>query len=958
MNGEGGQENEVEELCLEEVRSPFNLSQDLLLRAKLLRLSETKHILLLTAHHIVFDGWSMGVLLQELTQIYPTRATAHPPLIKGRFGEGFPLPIQYADYAVWQRQHLQGQVLENQLNYWKQQLSGDLPVLNLPTDFPRPAVQTYNGDRINFEIPQELTQKLNKLGQQEGTTLFMTLLAAFKTLIYRYTGQEDILIGAPIANRDRAEIETLIGFFVNTLVLRTSLSNNPSFKELLRRVKETALGAYTHQDLPFEKLVEELQPERDLSYSPLFQVSFALQNGLTQTLELPELQLSLKEVDTKTAKFDLTLFLEESAQGLIGSFEYNTDLFKSSTIERIIGHFQALLTGIVDNPEASISTLPLLTATEQHQLLVEWNNTYVDYPQDKCIHQLFEAQVEKTPDAVAVVFEDVQTRDLAPLTYKELNHQANQLARYLQKLGVKADSLVGICVERSLEMLIGILGILKAGAAYVPLDPAYPQERLAFILEDTQAAVLLTQQQFVETFNKNSLEKNQTKIICLDTDWHLINSENQDNCTSNVNSNNLAYVIYTSGSTGKPKGVAIKHRNTATLLHWAKSVFTSAELTGVLASTSICFDLSVFELFVPLSWGGRVILTENALHLPSLSNAEQVTLINTVPSAIAQLLQTNSIPASVTTINLAGEALPPQLVQQLYQLPTIERVFNLYGPSEDTTYSTYTLLERDAKSITIGRAIANTQVYILDNNLQPVPVGIPGELHIGGDGLAKGYLNRPELTEEKFIDNPFGDATSTKIYKTGDLVRYLPDGNIEYLGRIDYQVKIRGFRIELGEIESVINQYSAVQQAVVVAREDQPGDKRLIAYLVGNNQDLQVADLRAFLKDKLPEYMIPSAFVMLESFPLTPNGKIDRKALPAHNLSKLDLQTNFVAPRTLAEEKLAEIWSQVLGVAEVGIYDNFFELGGHSLLATQIIAQIRSAFQVDLPLRSLFKSPT
>jgi amino acid adenylation domain-containing protein len=937
-------EAEIENLCLKEARSPFDLSQAPLLRGTLLRLSQTEYKLFLTAHHIIFDGWSLGILIQELSSLYAE--TVHEPSLHKK------PKIQYADYAVWQRNWLQGEILHKQLAYWKQQLSGDLPVLNLPADYPRPAVQTYNGARISFEIPQELTQKLNKLSQQEGTTLFMTLLAAFKTLIYRYTGQEDILIGAPIANRDRAEIENLIGFFVNTLVLRTSLSNNPSFKELLRRVRETALSAYAHQELPFEKLVEKLHPERDLSYSPLFQVSFALQNGLTQTLELPELQLNLKEVDTKTAKFDLTLFLEETAQGLIGSFEYNTDLFKSSTIERLIGHFQTLLTGIVANPEASISTLPLLTANEQHQLLVEWNNTYVDYPQDKCIHQLFEAQVEKTPDAVAVIFENKQ------VTYKELNYQANKLAKYLQTLGVKPESLVGICIERSPQMVVAILGILKAGAAYVPLDPAYPQERLAFMLEDTQATVLLTQQQFVETFYETSLQENKTKIICLDTDWHLIESANQDNCISNVNSNNLAYVIYTSGSTGLPKGVTIKHRNAAILLHWAQSVFTSAELTGVLASTSICFDLSVFELFVPLSWGGTVILAETALHLPSLPSAEQVTLINTVPSAIAQLLQTNSIPASVSTINLAGEALPPQLVQQLYQLPTIERVFNLYGPSEDTTYSTYTLLERDARFITIGRPIAKTQVYILDSQQQLVPVGVPGEIYIGGDGLAKGYLNRAELTAEKFVAHPFIDEPAAKLYKTGDLARYLPDGNIEYIGRIDYQVKIRGFRIELGEIESVINQYSAVQQAVVVAKEYQPGDKRLIAYLVCSQKNLEVADLRTFLKDKLPEYMIPSAFVILESLPLTPNGKLDRKALPAPDFTNSELTASFVKPRTTEEKKLAEIWSQVLGVAKVGIYDNFFELGGHSLLATQLIAKVGETFQVELPLRYLFQSPT
>ncbi|BAZ30185.1 peptide synthetase [Cylindrospermum sp. NIES-4074] len=931
-------EKELEYLCLREARTPFDLQQGYLLKAKVFHVSAKEHILLLTAHHIVFDGWSMGVFIRELAEFYINKL--HIKSLSHN------LPIQYVDFAFWQRQWLQSAgIFQTQLDYWKQQLSGNLPILNLPTDFPRPAVQTFQGARQTFTVSQELTKALTELSQQEETTLFITLLTAFKTLLYRYTGEEDILVGSPIANRNRAEIENLIGFFVNTLVLRTNLKENPSFRELLSRVREVALGAYAHQDLPFEKLVEELQPNRGLSYSPLFQVSFALQNGLTQTLDLPELKLNIQEFDTKTAKFDLTLFVEKTAQGLMGTFEYNTDLFESTTISRMAAHFQTLLAGIVNHPETNISRLPILTQSEQHQLLGEWNNTHVNYPQNRCIHQLFEHQINCTPDAVAVIYQNQK------LTYRELNQKANQLAHYLQKLGVQSEDLVAICVERNLEMVVALLGILKAGAAYVPLDPAYPQERLAFILEDTQAGVLLTQQQiFVETLDA-------TKVICLDTDWHLIATENQDNCTSNVNSNNLAYIIYTSGSTGKPKGVAIEHRNTVTLLHWAQSVFTSAELTGVLASTSICFDLSVFELFVPLSWGGTVILAENALHLPSLPSAEQVTLINTVPSAIAQLLRTNSIPASVCTINLAGEALPPQLVQQLYELPKIERVFNLYGPSEDTTYSTYSLVARGAKSVTIGRPIANTQVYILDSQQQLVPVGVPGELHIGGDGLARGYLNRPELTAEKFINHSVSNQLQSRLYKTGDLARYLPDGNIEYIGRLDYQVKIRGFRIELGEIEFLLRQHPEVEQAVVVAREDQPGDKRLVAYIIPNVETLHEPSLQQALKDKLPEYMMPSAFVMLEALPLTPNGKIDRKALPAPDFTNSELKASFVEPRTAEEKLLAEIWSQVLGVAKVGIYNNFFELGGHSLLATQIIAKVREVFQVELPLRCLFESP-
>lgn len=942
-------EAEIENLCLKEARSPFDLSQAPLLRGTLLRLSQTEYKLVLTAHHIIFDGWSLGILIQELSSLYAE--TVHEPSLQKK------PKIQYADYAVWQRNWLQGEILHKQLAYWKQQLSGDLPVLNLPADYPRPAVQTYNGARISFEIPQELTQKLNKLSQQEGTTLFMTLLAAFKTLIYRYTGQEDILIGAPIANRDRAEIENLIGFFVNTLALRTSLSNNPTFKELLRRVRETALSAYAHQELPFEKLVEKLQPERDLSYSPLFQVSFALQNELTQTLELPELQLSLKEVDTKTAKFDLTLFLEETAQGLIGAFEYNTDLFKSSTIQRLIGHFQTLLTGIVANPEASISTLPLLTATEQHQLLLEWNNTGVDYPQDKCIHQLFEAQVEKTPDAVAVIFEDKQ------LTYQEVNYQANKLAKYLQTLGVKPESLVGICVERSLEMLIGILGILKAGGVYVPLEPSYPQDRLAFMLEDTQVPVLLTQ-----THLSKKLPENRAKIICLDTDWQSLQVEAQSPIQTlqniNLNSSNLAYIMYTSGSTGKPKGVCITHQNVVRLVKENNYACLNAEQV-FLQLAPIAFDASSFEIWGSLLNGAKLVIlppqTPSLQELAQAISKYQITTMWLTAGLFHQMVDEHIEELKQLRQLLAGgDVLSVPHVQKLLQAAPELKLINGYGPTENTTFTCcYEVTESRQliNSVPIGRAIANTQVYILDSNLQPVPIGVAGELYIGGDGLARGYFNRPDLNAEKFLQLKH---YSKRLYKTGDLARYLPDGNIEFLGRIDQQVKIRGFRIELEEIEAVLCQHPEIQQAVVTVREDQPENKLLVAYVVWdveNRENTRLVELRSFLKEKLPEYMIPATFVSLESLPLTHNGKVDKLSLPAPDTTKLELNTNFVAPRTDSEVRLSAIWAKVLGV-EVGIYDNFFELGGHSLLATQLIAKVREEFQVDLPLRSLFASPS
>jgi amino acid adenylation domain-containing protein len=933
---------EVQRLVKEESQCPFDLVQGPLLRLTLLRLGRESQILLLTIHHIISDGWSMGIFFHELSHIYTA--------FSGGESASLPkLPLQYADFAHWQKNWLQGEVLETQLEYWKQQLVGVPPLLDLPTDRPRPTVQSFRGSTQTFELSGTLTQQIKKLGSQSGTTLFMTLLAAFGTLLGRYSNQEDIVVGSPVAGRNRSEIESLIGFFVNTLVLRVDLSGNPSFRELLRRTRQVTLDAYSHQDLPFEKLVEELQPERNLSYNPLFQVMFVLQNAGSKDWEFPGLTLTPLEIESVTAKFDLTLAMEERESGLRGVLEYNSDLFDSPTITRMLGHFQTLLAGIVANPEQRVSELPLLTQAERHQLLVEWNDTQAEYPKDKCIHQLFEEQVEKTPDAVALVFDDER------LTYRELNARANQLAHCLQKFEVQSETLVGICVERSPLMVIGLLGILKAGGAYVPLDPSYPQERLALILEDAQVSLLLTQQKLIE-----GLPHFSAQVVDLDNN-ELWRKKDTENLTSKIQSDNLAYVLYTSGSTGKPKGVAVEHRSVIALLSWATEVFTTEQLAGVLASTSFCFDISVFELFAPLSCGGKIILAENVLHLPTLSAAEEVTLINTVPSAIAELVRANGIPNGVRTVNLAGEALPQRLVQIIYQQKSIEKLFNLYGPSEDTVYSTYALVKRDGeKAPPIGRPVYNTQVYILNSQLQPVPIGVSGELHIGGAGLARGYLNRPDLTAEKFIPNPFNNEPNAKLYKTGDKARYLPDGNIEFCGRIDNQVKIRGFRIELGEVEAVLGQHPAVRVCVVVvvAQSDNSENKRLVAYVVPSQETINTSELRRFLKQKLPDYMVPSAFVFLEAMPLTPNGKVDRHALLIPDSYNLSLETSFVSPRTPTEEVLATIWSNLLKLEQVGIHDNFFELGGHSLLATQVISRLRETFSVELPVRCLFEAPT
>ncbi|MEH1827041.1 MAG: amino acid adenylation domain-containing protein [Nostoc sp.] len=945
------QKTTAQKLLEQQAIEPFDLAHDALIRATLVVLSPTEQWLLVCMHHVVFDGWSIGLFVQELQALYNAYSQGQPsPLL--------PLPIQYADYAIWQRQWLVGEVLQNHLSYWEKQLANAPTFLPLPTDRPRPAVQTFNGSYHVFALSGELTQRLLQLSQQQGVTLFMTLLAAYNTLLYRYTGQEDILVGTPIAGRDRTELEGLIGFFVNTLVMRTDLVGNPSFNELLSRLRETAFGAYAHQDLPFEMLVEALQPERDLSHTPLFQVMFVLLNAPMSEIELTELSVSGLPIAITTAKFDLTLSMENTPNGLFGWWEYNTDLFDSSTIERMTGHFLTLLEAIVVNPSERISQLPILTPSEQQQLLVEWNDTQVDYPQDKCIDQLFEEQVERTPDAVAVVFDNQQ------LTYHELNCRANQLAHYLRSLGVGADVLVGICVERSLEMVVGLLGILKAGGAYVPLDPEYPQERLRFILEDAQVSVLLTQQHLFE-----KLSECQAQLISLDTNWQFISQLSQENPITDVQAINLAYVIYTSGSTGKPKGVQISHKSVSNFLSAMQQRPGITEQDTLLAVTTISFDIAALEIFLPITVGASLVIarrdvTLDGRELFDLLVKSKATIMQATPATWRLLLDSN-FQFSDLKILCGGEALPWDLVNEL--LARSASFWNLYGPTETTIWSSVCQLESSESLISIGRPINNTQIYILDQNLQPVPVGVPGELHIGGAGLAKGYLNRPELTQEKFIPNPFsgsrgageqGSRGEKRLYKTGDLARYLPDGKIEYLGRIDNQVKIRGFRIELGEIEAALSQHPHVQASCVITREDNRGDKRLVAYIVPQPQvTLTISELRSDLKSKLPDYMVPSAIVILESLPLTPNGKIDRRALPAPEPSS-ELLEKYVAPRNPIEEILSLIWQQVLKVELVGRHDNFFELGGHSLLATQLISRVRSSLKVELPLRSLFAAPT
>ncbi|HEY0015717.1 MAG TPA: amino acid adenylation domain-containing protein, partial [Longimicrobium sp.] len=918
---------EVRRRAAEDAARPFDLSAGPLFRASLLRLADEEHVLLLCMHHIVSDGWSMGVLFRELSALYGGSTPAE-------------LPVQYADYAVWQREHLRGEALERQLAWWKAQLGGAPALLELPTDHPRPAVQAYRGATVPVHVSPALLQRLEALGRREGATLYMVLLGAFQVLLGKYAGSDDVVVGSPIAGRTRSETEELIGFFVNTLVLRTDLSGDPGFREVLRRVRTATLGAYEHQDVPFERLVAELQPERSLSYAPLFQVLFALQNGEGPRLDLPGLRAHSVDADATVAKFDLSLALEADARGIHGVLEYSTALFAPATIHRMLGHLERVLEQVAADADVPLSALELLGEAERAVVLGEWNRTAAEYPADACLHQLFQAQAARTPDATALVHED------ASLTYAQLNERANRLAHHLVRRGVKPEVRVGICLERGVEMVVSILAVLKAGGTYVGLDPAYPADRLAFMLADSDVAVLLTQDELRGVLP----ERDGVQVIRLDAARDAISIEPADNPVSGASPRNLAYLIYTSGSTGVPKGVAIEHRNAAALLGWAWSVYSADELDGVLASTSICFDLSIYELFVPLSRGGRVVIVDNALALPVSAARDEVRLINTVPSAIAALLKSGGIPAGVRTVNLAGEPLKQEVVDALYALGTLEHVYDLYGPSEDTTYSTWTL-RRPGGQANIGRAIHNSQAYVLDGALRPVPVGVAGELYLGGAGVARGYLGRPSLTAERFVPDPFGADAGARMYRTGDKVRWTAEGVLQYLGRFDDQVKVRGFRIELGEIEAALRRAGAAD-CVVVARED-GGEKRLVAYAAGA---ADVDALRTSLRQSLPEYMVPAAFVVMEALPLTPNGKLDRKALPAPDFGPA--VDAYVAPRTPVEEVLAAVFAEVLQVERVGIHDGFFDLGGHSLLATRVVARVREAFGVELPLRALFDGAT
>ncbi len=943
----------AEKLAAEEAKRSFNLGAGPLLRANLLRLAPQEHVLLLNIHHIASDEASREIIVRELVALYEAFSQDKPsPLAE--------LKTQYADYAVWQRGWLKNGTLDKEIAYWRERLRGAPAVLELPTDHSRPAVQSFRGANQSLDLDPAVSESLKTLSRREGATLFMTLLAAFQVLLSRYTGQEDIVVGSPFTNRQRSEVEGLIGFFVNTVPLRADLTHDPSFRQLLLRVKESALAAYDHREVPLEKLVEELRPERNLSYNPLFQVLFAVQNSLSTVEQVAGLTLHLRDVDTGTAKFDLTCTVIPKDSGFTTSFEYNTDLFEAASIRRMIDSFHSILEAVARDPERPISQLPLLSQKERHRVLLEWNATQRDYPREKCIHQLVEAQAVASPDATAVLHQHNR------LTYRELNQRANQLAHFLRRSGVGPEVPVGVCLENSLELTIALLAVLKAGGACLALDPAYPKERLQLMLEDSGAPVLLSREGLLP-----DLASAHTERICIFAAGEFLDDESRENPEPNVTPANLAYMIYTSGSTGKPKGVMLTHGGLVNYISAAIRLYGLRPSDRLLQFSSISFDIAIEEIFPTWAAGATLVLRSGDFSLAGSdflrwARQQKITVLSVATAYWHELVHELSeshaaLPETLRLFIVGGEKAQIQALEAWRKI-TGGRVrwINTYGPTETSVIAT--AYEPPASGplpspLPIGRPIDNVRVHILDRNLQPVPVGIPGELHIGGPGVARGYLNHPDLTVEKFVSDPFSSDSGARLYKTGDLARYLEDGQIEFVGRRDFQVKIRGFRVELGEIETALGKHPAVRACIVVAREE-GNIKRLVAYVIpaaGSVAD--AAALRKFLKKQLPEYMVPADFVRLDEFPLTPNGKVDRKALPAPQPGAVS-ESGHVAATNFVEMQLVAMWEEILGRKPVGIRDNFFDLGGHSLLAVRLMRRIEHNFKRKLPLTTLFEAPT
>jgi amino acid adenylation domain-containing protein len=942
VNLRGASSEEIEVRLNEFAERPFDLRQGPILRVQLLHCADDLTILALAVHHIAVDFWSMELLVRELMTFYSETAagTAHSLA---------PPQFQFADHVLLEAEMVAGPEGKRHWDFWRQQLSGGtLPTLALPTDRPRPAIQTFNGTAYHFDPGAALVSRLREIATRQNTTLYVLMLASIFALLYRYTHQTDILVGTPALGRTRPGFETVLGYFTNPIALRAKCAGNPTFAAFLDDVNETVLTGLEHHDYPFALVVEQLQPVRDPSRSPLFQVMFVWHPAVR-----PEIPLS-GPLDFESFRsvqygspFDLMIMTSESGGSAPSIFQYNTDLFDRTTIARMAQHFVNLLHAIASDPELRLMELQLMSNEERHLLLSEWNNTAVACS-EICIHESFERQVALTPNAIALIVGELR------LTYEELDQRANQLANYLVALGVSPETIVGVCLERSEEMIVTILATLKACGAYLPLDPEYPTSRLQFYIEDSGASVLVTNGLLVDRlFNYSA------KIVRLDDDNMAIHQCPATAVGHRSTPREMAYVIYTSGSTGVPKGVVIEHRNAAALLDWAHRNFSVDERAGVLASTSICFDLSVFEMFLPLTTGGKVILVSNLAALPREHAAAEVTLINSVPSVMAEYLRAERLPDSVRTVCLAGEPLPLRVVDELYSYPGVGRVFNLYGPTEDTTYSTASIVERGtARPPSIGRPLSNKQVYVLDAERQPVPIGVTGELFIGGSGVARGYLNRPDLNAERFVSNPFVNDPDARLYRTGDLVRYASDGNIEFLGRADNQVKIRGFRIEAGEIESLLGRHPGVREVAISALGHDITEKRLVAHVVTEpSHSPTVGDLRRFLAQTLPSFMIPQDFVFIDALPRTSSGKIDRSSLPARPTDRHHVATEPVAPRNRIEEKLVEIWQQSLGVDMIGIHDNFLELGGASLQSLDIASRARKQ-GLRFPPELLFAHPT
>jgi amino acid adenylation domain-containing protein len=965
---------EVRRIAKRVSEQAFDFVRGPLVGVALVRLAEDEHLFWFLMHHIISDGWSIGVLVRELSAAYEAN-------VCGRRPELPELPIQYADFAVWQREWLQGEALGRQMKYWKEHLGDQVPVLELPTDRPRPPVQSYHGAILTHLVDFGLMGRVKELSRREGVTPYMLLLAAFKTLLHRYAGQDDIVVGTPIANRNRTEVEPLIGFFVNTLVLRTDLSGDPTFSELLGRVREVTLGAYAHQDLPFEKLVEELQPARDTSRTPLFQVMFSLQNAPMPPMKMGGVEISLSDDATTVSPFDLSFDVTERRDGLLCGLEYNTDLFDGATVRRMLKHFAVLLDAAVAEPTTRVSVLPLLTDEERHQLIVEWNETRREYPRDRCVHELFEAQAARTPGDVALVCGDER------LTYAQLNERANRLARHLRACGVGAETRVGVLLEREAWAGVALLAVLKAGGAWVALDPAYPPARLSFMLEDAGASVLVTTTRLAE-----SLPAHGARLVCLDADARHIEAQEGGDLGEVADARNLAYLVYTSGTTGQPKGILVEHRS---LVNTSLAFAAQHELTShdrLLQFASLSFDVAAEEFFGAWLAGARAVMRpahafDTIAEFVRFVAREGVTVANLPASFWAEWLTTLEeqrgddvadgatpcalLPPTLRRVVVGNEKTLSATLARWRRLVG-ERVAwsNAYGPTETTvTASNYELGGADVADAAaprthaapIGRPIANAEMYVLDARQGVVPVGVVGEIHVGGRGVARGYHHRPAHTAERFLPHPHGRQPGARLYRTGDLGRFLADGNVEYLGRADEQVKVRGFRVEVGEIEAALRRHAEVRECVVAASDDGGGTTRLVAYVVPRAPEAAAVapgDLRSFLKEQLPEYMIPSAFVRLEALPLTPNGKLDRKALPVPDGASREAGESYVAPRSELERIIADVWQEVLEVERVGVHDNFFGLGGHSLLLIRVNGKLRETLRAELPVIEMFKYPT